>query len=142
MDTLQAAILLAKFELFPDEVAARVRIGEQYTKLLNDAQQSTAGETITKIEPPYIESYNASVFAQYTVKVGNRSALQDALKQNNIPTAVHYPVPLHRQPALKLVTNNLSISEKMSEKVMSLPMHPYLVLEDQKMVVDKLLKLY
>lgn len=139
MDTLQAAILLAKFELFPDEVAARARIGEQYTQLINNAQQSTVGETITKVEPPYIESYNTSVFAQYTVKVDNRSVLQEVLKQNNIPTAVHYPVPLHQQPALQLATDDLSVSEKMSEKVMSLPMHPYLALEDQITIVEALL---
>jgi UDP-2-acetamido-2-deoxy-ribo-hexuluronate aminotransferase len=135
MDTIQAAILLAKFELFPDEVIARARIGEQYTKLLNDAQLK-AGENAAKVEPPYIESYNTSVFAQYTVLVENRSALQERLKQNNIPTAVHYPVPLHQQPALQLDVNDLGVAEQVSEKVMSLPMHPYLEQNDLQIIVD------
>ncbi len=137
MDTIQAAILLAKFELFHDEVEARARIGEQYTELINDAQKES-DDNVVKVVPPYIETHNTSVYAQYTVNVENRSELQEKLKQNNIPTAVHYPVPLHQQPALQLATDDLSVSEEMSGKVMSLPMHPYLALNDQQTIVDVL----
>ncbi len=139
MDTIQAAILLAKFELFPDEVKARVRIGEQYTKLFIDALRQSGQNTSTAV-PPYVESYNTSVYAQYTVNIENRSELQEILKQQNIPTAVHYPVPLHKQPALQIDKADLCVAEKMSTRVMSLPMHPYLEVDDQRMIVKALLE--
>ena len=139
MDTIQAAILLAKFELFPDEVTARARIGEQYTKLLNTAQKEINKHSVP-VGTPYIEPYNRSVYAQYTVSVENRDAVQESLKQNSIPTAVHYPVPLHQQPALQSNVDNLNVVEQISAKVMSLPMHPYLQQKNQELIVETLLR--
>lgn len=124
LDTLQAAILLAKMDIFEDEVAARERIGARYTELF--------GELVTT---PFIESHNTSVYAQYTVQVENREQIQGALKNAGIPTAVHYPIPLNRQPALSC-PERFANSEYAAERVMSLPMHPYLTEKEQNMVVD------
>jgi len=115
IDTMQAAILLAKMDIFPDEVEARGRIASRYTELLGDA-----------VITPYIEERNSSVYAQYTVQVENRDQVQASLKEMGIPTAVHYPAPLNRQPALACA-EHFGHSEYAAERVMSLPMHPYLV---------------
>jgi len=127
LDTLQAAILLAKFEIFPEEVSLRENVGNTYSKLLNK----------TGITTPYIESYNTSVYAQYTIQVEERDSVQEKLKEKGIPTAVHYPVPLNKQPALKN-EGNYPEAEKASNKVMSLPMHPYLPKDEQLEVVSAL----
>jgi len=119
LDTLQAAILLAKMDIFEDEVAARGRIGARYSELLAGVVQT-----------PHIEPFNTSVYAQYTVQVENRDAVQAKLKEAGIPTAVHYPVPLNRQPALAC-PERFEHSEYVAERVMSLPMHPYLKEADQ-----------
>ncbi|WP_069472371.1 DegT/DnrJ/EryC1/StrS family aminotransferase [Candidatus Marithrix sp. Canyon 246] len=115
MDTLQAAILLAKLEIFPQEVQARNHIGQTYTEKLKDC-----------VTTPYIELHNTSVYAQYTIQVDNRDQLQQKLKQQDIPTAVHYPIPLNKQEAFAKLESDCSVAEKVAERVISLPMHPYL----------------
>lgn len=125
LDTLQAAILLAKFLKFPDEVEARKRIGARYTSLLKDAG----------VVSPYIEEFNTSVYAQYTILVDHRDKVQKALSENGIPTAIHYPVPLHKQPAFFDQYCAVPIAEKIASKVLSLPMHPFLNEEDQDFIV-------
>jgi UDP-2-acetamido-2-deoxy-ribo-hexuluronate aminotransferase len=129
MDTMQAAILLAKLELFSREVESRRLLGEKYTQALSANQQIIA---------PYIEPYNTSVYAQYTIQVNNREQLQKQLQAKGIPTAVHYPVPLHKQPALQTSEFDLSVAESLSNKVMSIPMHPYLTDSDIATVVSQL----
>jgi UDP-2-acetamido-2-deoxy-ribo-hexuluronate aminotransferase len=132
MDTLQAAILLAKLEIFDEEVAARARIGERYTELLRDS-----------VVTPYIAPENTSVYAQYTVQVDKRDDLQKKLKEHGIPTAVHYPVPLHLQPAfagLNQGEGSFPVAVDAAKRVMSLPMHPYLALIEQDAIVETLLK--
>jgi UDP-2-acetamido-2-deoxy-ribo-hexuluronate aminotransferase len=132
IDTLQAAILLVKLELFDSEVQARQRIGAAYNQKLQ-----TAGITST----PKLASCNTSVYAQYTIQVEHRSAVQDALKQKGIPTAVHYPTLLCQQPGIAGCGNRCSGScgspqaQRASERVLSLPMHPYLSDADQDRVV-------
>ena len=121
-DTLQAAILLAKFDIFAKEVALRTEVGAKYSNLFNAA----AGDRITT---PFIESYNTSVYAQYTIQVDNRDALQQALQAQGVPTAVHYPVPLNLQPAFATkdkAAECFPVAEAVAGRVMSLPMHPYL----------------
>jgi len=122
MDTIQAAILLAKLDVFADEVEARMRVGSEYTKLLE--------KNCPQIVVPYIEKCNQSVFAQYTISVNNRSELMAFLKEAGIPSAVHYPVGLNKQPALATDEFYLPVSELCSARVMSLPMHPYLKSSD------------
>jgi UDP-2-acetamido-2-deoxy-ribo-hexuluronate aminotransferase len=132
IDTLQAAILLVKLELFDSEVQARQRIGAAYSQKLQ-----TAGITST----PKLASGNTSVYAQYTIQVEQRSAVQDALKQQGIPTAIHYPTLLCQQPAIAGCGDRCSGScgspqaQRASERVLSLPMHPYLSDADQDRVV-------
>lgn len=128
LDTIQAAILLAKLELFPAEIEARQQIGQRYTELLDGS-----------VDTPWIEPFNTSVYAQYTVQVENRETIQQALKEAGIPTAVHYPVPLNRQPALKM-NDNFERSDRASGRVLSLPMHPYLSESDQQEIVNALIQ--
>ena len=124
MDTLQAAILLAKMDVFEDEVSRRMKIGEHYTALLKGV-----------VSTPYIEKNNTSVYAQYTVQVDERAKVQEAVKEQGIPTAVHYPVPLNKQPALSC-SQTFEYSDQASERVMSLPMHPYLSEGEVQQVVS------
>lgn len=128
MDTIQAAILLAKLEIFDGEVKSREEIGERYTKLIL--------ECCDGIIPPYIEEQNTSVYAQYTVLVENRDEVQKALSKENIPTAIHYPIPLNRQPIFETESYKLDVADNVSKKVMSLPMHPYLSEEEQFSIVQ------
>ncbi|HTE41121.1 MAG TPA: DegT/DnrJ/EryC1/StrS family aminotransferase [Steroidobacteraceae bacterium] len=135
LDTLQAAILLAKLDIFDDEVAARARIGARYSQLLQKAAP--------EIGTPTIPAGYTSVYAQYTVQVPNRSKVEAAMKARNVPTAVHYPISLHQQPvfaSLGYRTGDFPVSEKSSERVMSLPMHPYLSESDQDIVVSALVE--
>ncbi|RMH31064.1 MAG: DegT/DnrJ/EryC1/StrS family aminotransferase [Nitrospirae bacterium] len=118
LDTLQAAILLAKLEVFEDEIEARARIGARYTELLNGL-----------VKTPFIQSYNKSVYAQYTIGVESRDVIQTALMEAGIPTAVHYPAPLHLQPVFAHLDGSpvkLPVAEQAAKRVLSLPMHPYL----------------
>ena len=124
-DTIQAAVLLAKMDIFEQEVAARAEIGKRYSELLADV-----------VTVPYIEEGNTSVYAQYTIQVDNRDHFTSKLKEADIPTAVHYPIPLNRQPALKQDDISIPVSDRLSERVVSLPMHPYLDEVEQNMVVE------
>ena len=129
LDTLQAAILLAKLDLFPDEVKAREQIGARYSEKLKGA-----------VGTPFIEPHNTSVYAQYTIQVDARDMVLQRLKEAEIPTAVHYPIPLNRQPALHCEQRSEQ-SEYAASRVMSLPMHPYLSESDQDRVIKALLSL-
>lgn len=132
IDTLQAAILLAKLDLFNSEVASRQQIGARYNQCFQGA-----GFTNT----PYLAPGNTSVYAQYTIEVEKRAAVQEALKASGIPTAVHYPTLLCQQPALQGCGSRCTaacatpLAQRASERVMSLPMHPYLSVHDQDQVV-------
>lgn len=132
MDTLQAAIILPKLDIFSDEVALRGEIGERYSDLIEARCQD--------IVPPYVAQGNTSVYAQYTILVNQRDDVIARFKEADIPTAVHYPVPLNKQPALATTEFNLPVAEELSDKVMSLPMHPYLSEADQERVVEILAK--
>ena len=128
LDTLQAAVLLSKVEVFDEEVVARERIGDQYTSMLKDY-----------VTTP-VKAQNCShIYAQYTIQVDHRGAFQDTLKAQSIPTTVHYPVPLHFQPAMQKFgykAGDFPLAEAAAERVVSLPMHPYLSDTDQSRVVD------
>lgn len=137
MDTLQAAVVLAKLEIFDEEVAARARIGSRYTELLNNQSPNTDHKT--SIITPYIATDNSSVYAQYTVQVENRSDVQKKLGEFGVPTVVHYPVPLHLQPVfagLGQGKGSFPVAEAASDRVMSLPMHPYIMEETIQRIVS------
>lgn len=116
LDTLQAAILLPKLAILDDEIAARQRVAGAY---------STALRAIG-ITPPEVAQHNVSAWAQYTIRVANRDAVQAALKEAGIPTAVHYPLPLNRQPAVADAGAHLPEGDRAAQEVLSLPMHPYI----------------
>lgn len=131
LDTLQAAILLAKLDVFPEEIISRKRIAERYTDLLSKNAD---------IVCPHVSSWNESVYAQYTVRCPNREEVQTKLKAKGIPTAIHYPVPLNKQLAVKDSDIELSVGDRCAKEVMSLPMHPYLSTEDQDLIVNELIE--
>ncbi|WP_445989663.1 DegT/DnrJ/EryC1/StrS family aminotransferase [Chromobacterium haemolyticum] len=131
LDTIQAAVLLAKLPSFADEVAARERIGARYSALLRDVARV-----------PVIAEGNSHVYAQYTIEVDDREAVQAKLKELGVPTAVHYPIPLHLQPAfahLNLPEGSFPLSEAAGRRVMSLPMHPFLDEATQNHIVEALI---
>lgn len=130
MDTLQCAVLLAKLERFDWEVEQRIAIGNRYNQLMDAAG-------IQRVQQ---RADRTSVFAQYTVYVENREKIEEKLKQAGIPTAVHYPVPLNQQPAYQHLccADCTSVAKAKAERVMSLPMSPYLIEADQKKIAQKL----
>jgi len=127
LDTLQAAVLLAKLATFPQELEEREAIGRRYTELLADSVQT-----------PFVEPYNRSVYAQYTIQVADRDGLAERLRAAGIPTAVHYPVPLTSQPALEDPDAHVPNAVTAAEGVLSLPMSPWLARTDQDAVVASL----
>ncbi|EDY85624.1 Cys/Met metabolism pyridoxal-phosphate-dependent enzyme [gamma proteobacterium HTCC5015] len=131
LDTLQAAILLPKLEIFQDELDKRDQVAKLYTQKLNAAGVYTT---------PFIEEHNISAWAQYTVRVPNREQVQEQLKEAGIPTAVHYPVPLNHQPAVQDLSAKLPVGDKVAREVMSLPMHPYMTEEQIDRIAEALAK--
>ena len=132
LDTLQAAILLPKLAVLDNEMQLRNEVAARYSSALN-----VAGITTT----PFMEAHNVSAWAQYTIRVPNREAFQEKLKAFGIPTAVHYPIPLNRQPAVADTSAMLTIGDSVAEDVVSLPMHPYLSAESQEQLLDAVIKL-
>jgi UDP-2-acetamido-2-deoxy-ribo-hexuluronate aminotransferase len=118
MDTIQAAVLLAKLEVFDAELVARNEAAGRYAALLRDVMAT-----------PQVQPDRTCVWAQYTVEVEDRDAVQRVMTEQGIPTAVHYPEALHLQPvfaALGLPEGSYPRAEKAARRVISLPMHPYL----------------
>ena len=117
-DTIQAAILLEKMKIFDQEIKQRHEIGAYYSELLKDC-----------VVVPQVAAYNTCVFAQYTIRVREREEFCKNLQKAGIPTAVHYPIPLTKQPLLQNMACaqvSLPHTEKATAEVVSLPMHPYL----------------
>ncbi|NLD07960.1 MAG: DegT/DnrJ/EryC1/StrS family aminotransferase [Xanthomonadaceae bacterium] len=131
LDSLQASILLPKLEILAEELELRQQVANRYTKLLNEAGIMST---------PTIVEGNVSAYAQYTIQVENRSDVQAKLKEAGIPTAVHYPIPLNKQPAVADGSIELPVGDRIAERVMSLPMHPYLTEDEQLVVVSAFIK--
>ena len=129
LDTLQAAILLPKLAVLDEEVAQRQNVAQRYAQLLGQRDIHTT---------PHIEAYNTSAWAQYTIQVDRRDQVQEQLKAAGIPTAVHYPIPLNKQPAVADVQVYLPVGDAIAQRVMSLPMHPYMAIADQEKIVATL----
>lgn len=131
MDTIQCAIVLAKLEKFEQEIAQRNRVADEYNGLLS----GRVG--LVRLAPE-----RSSVFAQYTVSLEQREQVQAILSNADIPTAIHYPVPIHHQPAYVSYASKEScpVSIEMATKVLSLPMSPYLTSSDVDRVASTLLK--
>jgi dTDP-4-amino-4,6-dideoxygalactose transaminase len=129
-DTIQAAVLIEKLKIFPEEIVARARIAQRYSDRL-------AGVTIV----PQVATDATSVWAQYTIRLapGRREAFAAELNAQGIPTAVHYPVPVHRQEAYRrfpVAEGGLPVSERLAGEVISLPMHAYLDGPVQDRIID------
>jgi UDP-2-acetamido-2-deoxy-ribo-hexuluronate aminotransferase len=146
LDSLQAAVLLVKLRYFDEELKARQRAADRYTELLKDV-----------IETPIVHEGRTSVWAQYTVRHSRRDEITAELKEREIPTAVHYPVPLHKQKAFADAENtprpsvgpgteagldgSCPVTEKLCSEVFSLPMHPFLTEKEIGAVVGELRKI-
>ncbi|MDE9517151.1 DegT/DnrJ/EryC1/StrS family aminotransferase [Xenorhabdus bovienii] len=129
LDTLQAAILLPKLEIFDEEMKLRQIVAKHYDKALNESGIMTI---------PFIEPHNISAYAQYTIRINNRDELQVKLKEKGIPTAVHYPLPLNKQPAVAS-DMVLPIGDRVAQEVISLPMHPYLSKKQLTIITNAIL---
>ena len=125
LDTLQAAILLTKLGIFDEEMALRQQVAERYAALLPLPPGKGGGEG-PHITIPHVEPHNRSAWAQYTIQLSNRDSVQEKLKAAGIPTAVHYPIPLNQQPAVADPAARLPVGDGVVQRVLSLPMHPYL----------------
>ncbi|AFL74320.1 DegT/DnrJ/EryC1/StrS family aminotransferase [Thiocystis violascens] len=142
LDTIQAAVLLAKMDVFPDEIAARSRLGDRYTALLSERGAASTATGGAAVLTPAIRPDNLSVYAQYTIQVPDRDEVATRLQDRGIPTAVHYPVPLNEQPVFHvgLETGATPVSADVAKRVISLPMHPYLSENEQIQVADAVAK--
>ncbi|MBF0199988.1 MAG: DegT/DnrJ/EryC1/StrS aminotransferase family protein [Desulfamplus sp.] len=153
LDTIQAAILLAKLEIFPDELERRQRVAENYKELLTfqggfreDSGEDYRGGTPDLILPHVPDGYE-SAWAQYSVKARSsreREDLLSLLKKGGVPTAIYYLKPLHLQTAFShsdFSLGPLPLSEDTSSRIFSLPMHPYLTLEEQQHIA-RILRAY
>jgi len=132
LDTIQAAVLLAKMELFDEEIGLRNRVAARYSSKL-------AG----KVTTPYVEPHNVSVWAQYSLLTDRRDDMLGKLKAKGIPTAVYYPKPLHLQDAFRNLGYSMGdfpVSEKIAASVFSIPMHPYLGEADQDFIINAILE--
>ena len=120
MDTIQCAVVLAKLERFEWELEQRRRIGKRYNELLSSLKD--------RITPVAVRPDRTSAYALYTVLATQRDALQDRLRQRGVPTAVHYPMPIYRQPAYRTLAPqaDLQATEYVAQHVISMPMHPFL----------------
>jgi UDP-2-acetamido-2-deoxy-ribo-hexuluronate aminotransferase len=132
LDTLEAAVLLAKLEVFDQELTARAEIADRYTALLREV-----------VQIPHMEADRSSVWAQYTIETDDRNELANALEEMGIPTAVHYPVPLHQQPVYAELAaqkgwmpGSFPAAERAAKRVLSLPMHPYLAPTEIENIAD------
>ncbi len=136
LDTLQAAILLPKLAILDQELALRQQVATQYNDSFKAWRQT---ETDAAVHIPYIEPHNISAWAQYTIRVKNRDSVQEKLKLVGIPSAVHYPIPLNKQPAVADISSILPIGDQVAGEVISLPMSPYLTSSEINKIVGAVL---
>lgn len=139
LDAMQAAILNVKLAHFKEEIARRIEIGNNYTKKIKAAYKGDTADIIT----PFIPDGKVSVYAQYSVRVKNREEVTKKLNEAGIPTAIHYPIPLHMQECYAgcgFKEGDLPVSEKVSKEIMSLPMSAFLKDDDQDFIVETLCK--
>jgi UDP-2-acetamido-2-deoxy-ribo-hexuluronate aminotransferase len=129
---MQSAVLLAKWPWFEEEVDARAEAGQRYSEMLKDS-----------VVTPAIAEGNSHVYAQYTVRVdgGRRDEIVAGMKENGIPVGVYYPTCFHEQPVfegLGYTYGDIPESEKATDEVLSLPMHPFLTAEEQEEITNTL----
>lgn len=131
LDTLQAAVLLAKLDVFDEELKLRQQVAGRYHQLMKSAGINTI---------PMIAAHQQSTWAQYTVRTQKRDRVQTMLSEAGVPTAIHYPLPLNQQPAVADKNVQLPVGDRLAQEVLSLPMGPFLTVSDQNRVVNALTK--
>lgn len=132
LDNLQAAVLNVKLKYYTQDITNRQRVAETYNDLLQNS-----------LKTPVIKKNNSSVWAQYSVQVENREEFQKELKKSGIPTAIHYPRPLHLQECFRYLNYNkgdFPISEQVASRIISLPMNPYLTKEEIEYIANTVKK--
>jgi len=137
LDTMQAAVLNVKLKHYKKDLALRQEVAKKYTKAIGCVASASPNNIIL----PIVEEGRTSAWAQYSIRVKNRDELQAKLKENGIPTAVHYPMPLHLQECFKYLgykKGDFPISEIVSNEIMSLPMNPYVSDEEIEYIVGNL----
>jgi UDP-2-acetamido-2-deoxy-ribo-hexuluronate aminotransferase len=153
MDTLQCAIVNVKLKHYPKDLALRQEVAEKYSKVLSEKFQVSSQEpTTSNFQLPTLMSDRTSAWAQYSIRIKSsnlkletsdsaRSDLQAKLKEQGIPTAVHYPMPLHLQECFEYLGHkkgDFPICEQVSDEIMSLPMNPYLSDEEIEYINQRL----
>lgn len=131
LDTIQAAILLQKLKIFPEELTKREKVAKNYQDALSRF-----------VATPYVAPATTSAWAQFTIKIDNRERIKSQLALMGIPSVVYYPIPLAKQIGYQTyprVSSGVTVSNKLSEKVLSLPMHPYLNGDSQNHVITQVL---
>jgi len=134
LDTMQAAVLLVKFKYLDEWLENRIKLAQRYTEKLKHLVQT-----------PYVKPERKHVFNQYTIRTEKRDELIKYLNENGIPTAVHYPKPLHLQEAFSYLgykEGDLPVSEKISKEVLSLPMYPEMSEQEQDLVIETIYKFF
>ena len=134
MDTLQAAILLAILDVFPEEVLNRMLIGEKYSKAFSG---------VDGLSFPTVPEHSTSVYAQYTILSEQREDIQKFLGKVGIPSVSYYSVPMHLQPVfsgLSYQIGDFPVTESVANTCLSLPMSPYLKEDDQFEVIENILR--
>jgi len=132
LDSLQAAVLLPKLEIFPEEVTLRQEIAARYDEAFAD---------LDGIRTPRVSEGNTSVYAQYTILCDDRDRIQEVLQAEEIPSVAYYAVPLHMQPVFEHLGHrrgDFPVTESIAEQCLSLPMSPYLAAADQSRVITVL----
>ena len=129
LDTIQAAVILCKLEIFNKEIKLREKVASIYDDQLRDCNH---------IETPHITKFNKSVYAQYSVLCKNRNKIIKSLKYNKIPYSIFYDKPVYQQKAYKVLSLKLKNTELASKKILSLPFHPYLKFNLQKKIINAL----
>lgn len=132
LDSIQAGVLLEKLAIFPKEVELRQEVAKRYDEAF-----------LGKVKVTKVAEGFKSVYAQYTIEVDNRDDFIAKMKEDGIPTAVHYPVPIHHQPIFKdlgYADIDMPLADTASQRVCSLPMHPYMQVDDQMKVINAVLK--
>jgi dTDP-4-amino-4,6-dideoxygalactose transaminase len=132
LDTIQAAILIEKLKIFPDELEMRERVAQRYTDAFRRSN---------RIRPPHVIEDAQSSWAQYTIQVPDRDKLQQDLKAKGIPSAIYYPTPLSHQKGYAHFPGVCTpVSDRLSKHVISLPMHPYLDQATQDRIIGAVLE--
>ncbi|MCB0806713.1 MAG: DegT/DnrJ/EryC1/StrS family aminotransferase [Bacteroidales bacterium] len=132
LDTIMAAVLLPKVDIFDEEIELRQKVANRYTEMLG-------AHVIT----PFVKEQNLSAWAQYSILHPERDRIIEGLKSENIPSAIYYPKPLHLQEAfanLSYEPGDLPVTEKIAAEVFSIPMHPYLSEKDQDTIVEAIIR--